>query len=115
MKKKICLILIYVVLLTGCSQKKELKQVNILEETEEIENLVEDRVATIPVKQVSELSVWVAYWDMESVVSELEVLGEQLTGLSYFEAYLNSEYHVVLPEGYLETCKELKTNAHFYI
>ena len=111
MKEFFCLILISIVALSGCSQKKEQEQESVLEEICEEENSFTNMVIPISMEERPELSVWMAYWDMDSVVCELEVLGEQLTGVSYFEAYLDPDYHVVLSEGYLEICKELKVNA----
>lgn len=51
---------------------------------------------------------WNVYWDQESSLEELEILGERLTSLSHFAAYFDSQNNLFIPETLINFYEESK-------
>lgn len=79
----------------------------LLTETEETEMLSnEDTDENLEEK--TPFFSWNVYWDQESSVEELEILGDKLTSLSHFAAYFDSQNKLFIPERLLSFYEDTK-------
>lgn len=69
---------------------------------------IEDTKVTVEAEEKDKISTWIVYWDMEQAAEEIAILGDACDTISYFEAYFDGEYHVTVPNGFLEACEEME-------
>ncbi|WP_027623994.1 glycosyl hydrolase family 18 protein [Clostridium lundense] len=62
-------------------------------------------------ENISNLSAWVVYWDLDSH-KEIKVLDKQLKNVCYFAASFNSHNELVMPEKLMDYYKETKNNDY---
>ena len=63
---------------------------------------------------ISNLGAWAAYWNLD-VSNEIKALDSKLTSVSYFEAYFDGNYNIVIPDElikYYNDTKEAKYDKY---
>ncbi len=50
---------------------------------------------------ISDLGAWAAYWNLD-VSNEIKALDSKLTSVSYFEAYFDGNYNIVIPDELIQ-------------
>lgn len=58
-------------------------------------------------ESINEISSWLVYWNLD-INEELSSLGNKLKRISYFEAYFNEKYEIILPDELVEYFEETK-------
>lgn len=93
-------ILIFV--LIGCKASAEDPNKIIGEDT------IEDGVLD---KSIDSISAWAVYWNLD-VNEEISSLGDQLRSISYFEAYFDSKYEIIIPDELLNYLEETRSENY---
>ena len=84
----ILILMILIITIIGCSVHAE----NLAEESFK-ENYSEDSVFD----KGLQLSAWAAYWNLD-IDDEIRALGNQLDSVSYFEAFFDEGYRIIIPD-----------------
>lgn len=84
----------------GCTANKDVNNETISENRNSIFD-----------ESIGKISAWAAYWNLD-VDEEVSILGSQLGSVSYFEAYFDNKYEIIIPDELLKYFNETKSENY---